>query len=326
MLGNALHPFSTETPKASLLSWENEWEAVQASRAETRSINIVVSPRRVAIKGEISAPSSDIESCKGLLSCTLQVMNFAIKKVQENPMRQSGKRRRSRLGTKRNDIEKQKTESESRVRPHEDDHDDEDFYDLDSPPPLSRECVLRDHLKKPISRLFVNNDLKHFEEEQESLCEIIVCAVEVSQLKKRDPALASQHPFEGKLKCRREGITNFTSIFRFACDVECLLRELYGDLEGDDLDELLRAIWTIVMEFTRHVCPDIYQEYGDAWDFEYDQAWIAAPALTNRAMQVSVHPDAYCWYTKKFVESLEKYWPEVISWIPGRPHRLKSIT
>jgi hypothetical protein len=241
-------------------------------------------------------------------------------------MRKSDKRRGSRPGKGRHGIEEQKTECDGRGRGYEDHQSDEDFYDLDHPPSETREDTLRCRLEKPISKLIVNNGLADFAAKRVSLRELIVCTIELSALNKRDPQLATRHPFDGKLKFRREGITQFTSIFRFACDVECLLRELYGDVEGDDLDELLPAIWTIVMEFTKHLCPDIYGEYRDAYDYEYDQAWAVAPALTNRAMQVSVHPDAYCWYTKKFVKSLQKYWPDLISWIPGRPHRVKSTS
>jgi hypothetical protein len=85
------------------------------------------------------------------------------------------------------------------------------------------------------------------------------------------------------------------------------------------LDKLLYAIWTIVVEFTKYVWPDLYQEYQDAYDYDYDQAWIAAPALINRAMQVSRNSGAYCWYTKKFVKALEKHWPGLISWVSRTP-------
>jgi hypothetical protein len=241
-------------------------------------------------------------------------------------MRRSDERCPTILGKKRHDAAKQREASKSTLCPHEDYYEDEEFYDPDHPPPESREHVLCRRLAKLISKLIADNRSANSGEKQKFLCGLLACAIGVSLLNKRDPQLATKHPFEGKLKFRREGITNFTSIFRFVCDVECLLRELYGDVEGDDLDELLPAIWTIVMQFTKHLCPDIHQEYCDADEFECGQAWIVAPALTNRAMQVSVRPDDYGWYTKKFVKSLEKYWPGLISWIPGRPHRLKSTT
>jgi hypothetical protein len=170
--------------------------------------------------------------------------------------------------------------------------------------------------EKLIAKLIVNDGPTDFNEKQESLLAVIVCVVEVSRLNERDPRVASRHPFRGNLKFSRDGITDCTSIVRFTFDVECLLRELYGDVENEDLDEVLRAIWTIVLEFTKHLCPDIHQEYHDAYEYEYDQAWIVASALTNRAMQVSVHPHNYSWYTRKFVKSLEKYWPNLISLIP----------
>ena len=177
---------------------------------------------------------------------------------------------------------------------------------LNKPHEMDREEALSDRLDKPISRLIANNGLKDFSEVQGSLSQMIVGTVKVSRLNIRDPELATRHPFQGRLKFRRAAITEFTSIFRFVCDVECLLRQLYGDVDGDDLDELLRVIWTIVEEFTKHVCCDIYQEYRDAHEYQYRQSWIAAPALTHRAMQVSEEPDAYCWYAKKFVNSLKK--------------------
>jgi hypothetical protein len=196
---------------------------------------------------------------------------------------------------------------------------------LNKPHERDRDDALSDRLEKPLSRLIVNNSPKDISEVQGSLSQMIVGTVKVSRLNIRDPGLATQHPFQGRLKFRKAAITEFTSIFRFVCDVECLLRELYGDVDGDDLDELVRVIWKIVEEFTKHVCCDIYQEYRDAHEYQYRQSWIAAPALTHRAMQVSVAPDAHCWYTKKFVKSLKKYWPELISWTPGDAHRVEYI-
>jgi hypothetical protein len=52
------------------------------------------------------------------------------------------------------------------------------------------------------------------------------------------------------------------------------------------------------VELTEYVRPDLYQEHCDADEYDYDQAWIGVPALAHRAMQVSVNPDAYGWYTR----------------------------
>jgi hypothetical protein len=91
---------------------------------------------------------------------------------------------------------------------------------------------------------------------------------------------------------------------------------MFGDVEGDDLEKLLSAIWMIVMEFTRHLCSDLHQEYRDAYVYEYDQGWAVAAALANRAMQVSLYPHDYGRYTKKFAKSLEKYWPNLLRVMP----------
>jgi hypothetical protein len=49
-------------------------------------------------------------------------------------------------------------------------------------------------------------------------------------------------------------------------------------------------------------------------DEDHQKARIAADALAIRAMQVSAKPDAYCRYTCKFVEALDKEWPHLGGW------------
>jgi hypothetical protein len=164
---------------------------------------------------------------------------------------------------------------------------------------------------KIIARLIVNDRPTDNSEKRDFLCVLIVSAIEVSRLNERDPDLATKHPFDGKLKFSRERITKSTSIFRLICDVECLLRELFGDVEGDDLEKLRHAIWTIVMEFTEHLCSDIHQKYRDTYEYEYDQAWVVAADLANRAMQVSVHPHDYSWLCR-----WRSIGPNLISLIP----------
>ena len=204
---------------------------------------------------------------------------------------------------------------------HEKDYNDKDYYDLDDPRPLvykkvkpSRQDKFYRRLDQLVSRLFPDNGSKELTESKELLGTLIECTFKACQLNKRDPVLATWYPFHGKVEFDKEEMTNYTSIVRFMYDIEALLRELYGDVDGDDLVELLDAIDTIVVEFTRYATPDLYQEHRDAYEYGYDQAWIAAPALANRAMQVTVNPDAYGWYTRKFVKALEKHWPSLISW------------
>jgi hypothetical protein len=154
---------------------------------------------------------------------------------------------------------------------------------------------------------------------------MLFAAIEASQLNTLDPSFAIGHPFKGKLR-RKDGMQDYTSISLFIRDVERLLRELYGDLDGDAWEELLRAIRVIVDEFATYVCPDLRGECYDAELYDYvrgmpegydvstdgrEQAWGAEQALAIRAMQVKNNPDAYCRYTYKFIEALDKYWPNL---------------
>ncbi len=125
----------------------------------------------------------------------------------------------------------------------------------------------------------------------------------------------------------KEGMQHVTSIALFANDVECLLRELYGDVKSDALNDVLRAIRAMV----ECALPSLRKEdyHADAIDYvvgiglpegyglsgsDHDKAAIAADALTIRAMQVTADPGAYCRYTNKFVRALDKDWPTLGGW------------
>lgn len=230
-------------------------------------------------------------------------------------------------------VKKTKPEGNGAAHGHEKDYNDEDFCVLGDPcRPLykkvkpSRQDKFDKRLGQLVSRLFPDKGPNELNGEQGFLWTLIACTFEASHLNKRDPMLATCHPFHGKVEFDREEMTNYTSIVRFMYDLEALLRELYGDVDGDDLVELLDAIDTIVVEFTRYARLDLYQEHLDAYEYDYGQAWASTPSLVNRAIQVSDYPDAYCWYTRKFVKALEKHWPSLMSWKPGSPHRLESTT
>ena len=114
-----------------------------------------------------------------------------------------------------------------------------------------------------------------------------------------------------------------------------MLRELYGDLDSEALEELLEAIRVIVVEFVAYLKPDLHREYCYADDYDYGNgisvpegycvsssqhrdAWEAERALAIRAMQVSTNPGAYGRYTKRFVRALKKYWLDLGGWDRSR--------
>jgi hypothetical protein len=201
-----------------------------------------------------------------------------------------------------------------------------------------RTLLLYPRLCKPVSRLFVNKRPKDFNEDKHSLECVIISTIKASHLNGADPLLSIQRPFDGKLKRRKEGIQSFTSISLFVDDVERVLRDLYGDIDSDDLDDLLAAVRGIVNQFARYVRPDLKSEdddaetidlrvginrpkyYGGVSSSEARYAHMSAETLAIRAIQVKANPDAYCRYTIKFIEALDKYWPDLV----GRKRRRKG--
>jgi hypothetical protein len=196
-----------------------------------------------------------------------------------------------------------------------------------------RRYILAIRLDRLVRKLIVGSPARTVAD-RGSLVLMLRFAIEASQLNTLDPSFAIDRPFKGKLR-RKERMRDYTSISLFVRDVERLLRELYGDLDSDALDELLFAITVIVEEFTRYVCLDLCTEYSnaDAYDYglgigvpegysvstdHHQQAWIAEKALAIRAMQVSTNPDAYCRYTNRFVKALDKYWPSLGGWDRSR--------
>jgi hypothetical protein len=195
-----------------------------------------------------------------------------------------------------------------------------------------RNDLLRERLDDLVSGLFVNNRAKNRKGKQ-ALCDMILGVIGASHLNTLAPAVAVQRPFDGKRKRKREKkwMFGFISISLFIDDAEQLLRELYGEFDRNALGELVSAITTIVVEFTKYVRPDLNKERDDADDIDYRvgisrpkgynysssdhaRAVMAADAIAIRAMQVSVNPDAYCRYTKQFVKALDKYWPKLGGW------------
>jgi hypothetical protein len=139
---------------------------------------------------------------------------------------------------------------------------------------------------------------------------MLLAAIEASQLNILDPSLSIDHPFKGKLR-KKKKMRDYTSISLFIRDVERLLRELYGDLDSEALEELLEAIRFIVVEFVTHASPDLGQECSYASDYDgadFYPRLFAEKALSIRVVQVSSNPDAHGHYTNRFIKALAKYW------------------
>src|SRR5262249_47288997 len=110
-----------------------------------------------------------------------------------------------------------------------------------------RELILRIHLSKMIDKLILNSRpvQKPFAprnvsftvwKESFALWGPMLATIKASHLITFDPALSVQHKFDGKLKRQKKHTQDFTSLALFRDDVECLLRDLYGDFESEALD------------------------------------------------------------------------------------------
>jgi hypothetical protein len=109
-------------------------------------------------------------------------------------------------------------------------------------------------------------------------------------------------------------------------DVECLLRDLYGESDNQAIDLVRSAIFSIVYEFTKYVRKDLWEEHRDAQNFDYvfgigvpdgtgisgsDHARMhqAVFDLIQRARAVRANPTAFSKYTVSFVDELYVNWP-----------------
>jgi hypothetical protein len=126
-------------------------------------------------------------------------------------------------------------------------------------------------------------------------------------------------------RSHKDGLQAFTSLSLFCDDVERLLRDLYGDVESDALDALLRAVFVVAETFVRYVRKDLWQEHQDALDWDYiwgignpegygfsgsdhRRAMRAIDDLQLRARHVSDNPSAFSRYTLEFVKIIgEKF-------------------
>jgi hypothetical protein len=138
------------------------------------------------------------------------------------------------------------------------------------------------------------------------------------------PSRGIQFRFDGTLWRDKPHLEDTTSLSLFCDDVERLLRDLYGDVDDDKLEDVLRAVRVIVRELTHFVRKELWQEDIDADDFDYysgnnrpkglnisssdrRRALKALEDLRTRARDVSTSPAGHSKYTIKFAELFKKW-------------------
>src|SRR5262249_36911219 len=200
-----------------------------------------------------------------------------------------------------------------------------------------RELLLWRRLGTLVHDLIINTNQKksHNGEEYQPVCQeanTIWCALHTtiiaSHLNTLDVALSVQYKFDGKLKRKKRGCQDSTSLSLFADDVERLLRDLYGESDNEAIDRVRSAVFVIVRGFAEHLRKDVEQEHGDAEDIDYVEgigvpkgygisgydhrkANKACHELAIRARSVRANPTAFSKYTVEFVNELYATWPKL---------------
>jgi hypothetical protein len=198
-----------------------------------------------------------------------------------------------------------------------------------------RERILQVGLGEMLEKLIINvrptqehrsgEKYQPFNKERHAIWVAILGTIWASHLNSFDPAMSIQHKFDGKLRRQKKGTQDFTSLALFRDDVECLLRDLYCDVESDALDSIVWAVFRIVQEFTRYVRPDLCKEHSDAEDLDYifgigvpdgsginGSEWrdgmVAKRDLILRVYEVQQEPSAFSDYTIDFANRFSQQW------------------
>ena len=191
-----------------------------------------------------------------------------------------------------------------------------------------RERVLMVRLGELIDKLIINlrpMQKRSFNEESHAIWCAMLYTIKASHLNTFDPALSLQHRFDGKLRRQRKHTQDFTSLALFRDDVECLLRDLYGDVESEALDSVVWAVFHIVQGYTKFVRPDLWKEHSDAEDLDYmfgigvpegygisGSEWrrgmVAKADLINRVREVSANLSTFSEYTIEFAKRFAERW------------------
>jgi hypothetical protein len=179
---------------------------------------------------------------------------------------------------------------------------------------------------RPLKTHFLIDEYQERNIERDSILFALRRIIKASRLNSIEPAISIKQRFDGTLKHPKIGMHTHTSLWLFRDDLECLLRDLYGDIEEDVFEDVLHASFGTVEEFTRFVRADIWKEHQDAWDSDYAcgigvpdgygisgsewRAGICAQGdLGDRILDVLADPTTFSEYTVRFVTWLAQEWP-----------------
>jgi hypothetical protein len=247
--------------------------------------------------------------------------------------------RRFALDEKRNVIDAVNATNSGKAYCHEGDPEDDKYL---------RERVLLIRLSGMIKKLIINlrprqklpsgEEYEPFNEESDSIWLALLYTIRASHLNTFDPTISTRHKFDGKLRRQKKHTQDFTSLSLFRDEVECLLRDLYGDVDSEALESIVWAVFRIVEEFTKYVRPDLWKEHQDAEALDYmfgiglpegyginGSVWrrgmVAKADLIHRARVVNANPSTYSEYTREFAKLFAEQWDctKEHEWETGMP-------
>jgi hypothetical protein len=127
---------------------------------------------------------------------------------------------------------------------------------------------------------------------------------------KEAKSIANIYPFNGTLKTEKREIHECTSLTLFVDDVERVVRDLFGEFDGEGIKRVMRAVFNVTWEFLRHICPELMmEEYYAKQYYDLDEAELndgAESYLAIRALYVRTSPSQYSKYTIEFIRHLDE--------------------
>jgi hypothetical protein len=171
-----------------------------------------------------------------------------------------------------------------------------------------REVVLKARLRNLAGKLL------NRPEKGGSLESLLWAIIVASQLNCRAVPVSIGHAANRNLKRKKNSISPNCSISLFIHDVERLLTDLYGGVQGEDFRALMLAVEGTVIKVSRGLDPDLWREYQQAGRMScgvLGQELKAGEALMKRAGEAIAHPTKYGQYTVQFAKAFKQQWPEL---------------
>jgi hypothetical protein len=170
-----------------------------------------------------------------------------------------------------------------------------------------------------------DEEREQYNEDVDAIWWPVLKIIQASHLNCLDPDISVKHKFDGILKRERKGIQSYSSLSLFKDDLECLLRDLYGNITSEALDAVLSAVFSVVRGYTKYLRKDLWKEHDDAVEFDYilgigcpdgygisSSDWrrgmIAKSHLFSRVCEVQANPSAFSEYTVRFADRFSQDW------------------